>query len=73
VAGHLQRGPSYRLVDDGGVLNIATCVMKLTCSKLIKQPNWDKWLASKHLQLDQYDAQEMFGDPTAVDSDAAVF
>ncbi len=73
MAGHLQRGPSYRLVDDGGVLNVATRVMKLNCGKLIKQPDWDKWLVSEHLQLDQYDAQGMFGDPTMVDSDAAVF
>jgi hypothetical protein len=73
VAGHLGRGPSYWLVDDGGVLNVATCVMKLTHGKLIRQPDWDKWLASEHLQLDQYDAQGMFGDPTEVDSDAAVF
>jgi hypothetical protein len=73
VAEHLQRDPLYRLVDDGGVLNVATRVMKLTRGKLIKQPNWDKWLESKYLQLDQYDAQGMFGDPTEVDSDATVF
>jgi hypothetical protein len=46
--------------------------MKLTHGKLIKQPDWDEWLASEYLQLDQYDAQGMFGDPTEVDSDAAV-
>ncbi len=73
MAEHLRCDPPYRLVDDGGVLNVATRVMKLTHRKLIKQPNWDKWLESKYLQLDQYDAQGMFGDPTEVDSDAAVF
>jgi hypothetical protein len=57
----------------GGVLNTVTRVMKLTRGKLIKQPNWDAWLASEYLQLDQYNAQGMFGTPVAVDSDAAVF
>jgi hypothetical protein len=57
----------------GGVLNVVTHVMKLTHGKLIKQPDWDAWLASEYVQLDQYDAQGMFGAPTAVDSDAAVF
>jgi len=60
-------------VDDGGVLNTVTRVMKLTRGKLIKQPDWNEWLTSKYLQLDQYDAQGMFGTPTEVDSDAAVF
>ena len=70
---HLHRHPSYRVVDDGGVLNTVAHVMKLTRGKLIKQPDWDAWLASEYLQLDQYDAQGMFGTPVAVDSDAAVF
>ena len=70
---HLCHHPSYRVVDDGGVLNTVTRVMKLTRGKLIKQPGWDAWLASEYLQLDQYDAQGMFGTPVAVDSDAAVF
>jgi hypothetical protein len=70
---HLRRNPSYQLVDNGGVLNVNTCVMKLTRGKLIKQPDWDEWLASEYLQLDQYDAQGMFGYPMEVDSDAAVF
>ena len=70
---HLRRPPSYQIVDDGGVLNTVTRVMKLTHGKLIKQPNWDEWLASEYLQLDQYDAQGMFGTPVKVDSDAAVF
>ena len=65
--------PSYQVVDDGGVLNTVTRVMKLTRVKLIKQPNWDAWLASKYLQLDQYDAQSMFDTPVEVGSDAVVF
>jgi hypothetical protein len=47
--------------------------MKLTRGKLNKQPDWNKWLASEYVQLDQYDAQGIFGDPTEVNSDAAVF
>ncbi len=50
---HLRRHPSYRVVGNGGVLNTVTRVMKLTRGKLIKQPNWDAWLASDYLQLDQ--------------------
>jgi hypothetical protein len=61
------------IVDDGGVLYAVTRVMKITRGKLIKQPDWDEWLTSEYLQLDQYDAQGMFGDPVEVDSDAAVF
>ena len=45
----------------GDVLNVVTRVMRLTRGKLMKQPNWDEWQASKYLQLDQYDAQGMFG------------
>ncbi len=70
---HLCQPPSYQIVDDGGVLNSVSSVMKLTRGKLIKQPDWDEWLASEDLQLDQYDAQGMFGTPVEVDSDAAVF
>jgi hypothetical protein len=73
VADHLRRDPSYQLVDDGGVHNVVTRVMKLTRGKLIKQPNWNEWLASEYMQLDQYDAQGMLGDPTKVGSEAAVF
>ncbi len=70
---HLRRDPTYELVDDGGVLNIVTWIMKLTHGKLIKQPDWDELLPSKYMQFNQYDAQGMFGDPTGVDSNAAVF
>ncbi len=70
---HLCHHPSYRVVDDGGVLNTVTRVMKLTRGKLIKQPDWDAWLASEYLQLDQYNAQGMFGTPVEVNSDVAVF
>jgi hypothetical protein len=73
VADHLHRDPSYKIVNDEGVLDVITWIMKLTGGKLIKQPNWNEWLASEYVQLDQYDSQGMFGDPMEVDSNAAVF
>jgi hypothetical protein len=47
--------------------------MKLTRGKLIKGPNWMDWQDLEYLQLNQYNAQGMFGPPTLVDNDAAVF
>ena len=68
---------SYRIVqdeqDEHDILNSATKVMKLTCSKLHKQSDWDEWQASEFLQLDQYKQQYMFGDPIRAPSKEAVF
>ena len=47
--------------------------MKLTRGKLLKGPDWDEWQSSEYLQLNQYHTQGMFGTPTLVDDDAAVF
>jgi hypothetical protein len=47
--------------------------MRLTRGKLIKQDDWSNWQDSEFLQLDQYNAQGMFGDPVAVEKDDAVF
>jgi hypothetical protein len=64
VAEHLRTSkPLYKQVRSGDVLNVVTRVMRLTRGKLLKQPDWDEWQASKYLQLDQYDAQGMFGQP----------
>ena len=73
VASHLSKKPTYDLVDSGEVLNVVTRVMRLTRGKLLKQHDWEEWQASEFLQLDQYDAQGMFGLPVMVDSKAAVF
>jgi hypothetical protein len=73
VASHLFKKPTYDLVDSGEVLNVVTRVMRLTRGKLLKQHNWEEWQALEFLQLDQYDAQGMFGSPVMVDSKAAVF
>ncbi len=47
--------------------------MCLTRGKLLKQHDWEEWQESEFLQLDQYNAQGIFGLPVMVDSDAAVF
>jgi hypothetical protein len=47
--------------------------MRLTQGKLLCQDDWSTWQASEFLQLDQYDAQKMFGTPVAATSDNAVF
>jgi len=39
----------------------------------MKQPDWDEWQASEYLQLDQYDAQGMFGTPVPRMEDMSVF
>ncbi len=73
VAAHLQKTPTYDLVDSGEILNVVTRIMRLTRGKLLKQHDWAEWQASEFLQLDQYNAQGMFGTPVTVDSEAAVF
>ncbi len=60
-------------VDSGGVYNVVTKVMKLTRDKLIKGPIWSEWQDSEYLQLNQYYAQGLFGPPTLVNNNAAVF
>ncbi len=74
VAEHLTTcKPSYTLVNSGDVLNVTTRVMRLTRGKLLKQLDWDERQMSKYLQLDQYDAQGMFGQPVPQGDDMAVF
>jgi hypothetical protein len=74
VADHLRScKPSYELVDSGDVLNVITRVMRLTRGKLLKQPDWDEWQSLEYLQLNQYNAQEMFGQPVPINKKMAVF
>ena len=47
--------------------------MKLTRGKLLRQDDWSDWQTSEYLQLDQCDAQDMFGSPVVVESNEAVF
>ncbi len=73
VAEYFHKAPPYAVVGSGDVLNYITCVMKLTHGKLLCQDNWSAWQTSEFLQPDQYDAQNMSGSPTAVESNEAVF
>ncbi len=57
----------------GDVLNMVTRAMRLTRGKLLKQPDWDEWQTSDYLQLNQYDAQGMFGKPVLRVKDMSVF
>jgi hypothetical protein len=68
-----QCGPRYELVDSGDVLNCMTKAMRLTRGRLLKQSDWNEWQDSEFLQLDQYNKQQMFGNPVAVEEDDAVF
>ncbi len=58
---------------DGGILHYTTKAQRLTQGKLIKQDNWSDWNGSEFIQLDQYEAQGMFGEPHVVMSEEAVF
>jgi hypothetical protein len=73
VADYLQKAPPYKIVDDGDVLNYVTRVMKLTRGKLLQQNDWTDWQDSEYLQLNQYDAQGMFGTPVAASENDAIF
>ena len=73
VADYLRKAPPYQIVDDGDVLNYVTRVMKLTQGKLLQQTDWSEWQDSEYLQLDQYDAQGMFGPPVAAKEGDAIF
>ncbi len=60
-------------MESGNVLNYTTRIMKLTHGKLVNRDDWLAWQDSEYLQLDQYDAQSMLGDPVAAREDAAIF
>jgi hypothetical protein len=73
VVEHLQKQPSYMHINDGDVINCVTRAMKLTCGKLLQQTDWSDWQDSEYLQLDQYAAQGMFGEPVPTSGDDAIF
>ena len=60
-------------MDSGEVLNYVTRVMRLTRGKLLQQDDWSDWQSSKYLQLDQYNAQGMFGTRIPTSQEDAVF
>jgi hypothetical protein len=65
--------PKYSVVESGDILNYTTRIMKLTCGKLINRDDWLDWQDSEFLQLNQYNAQGMFGDPVDARDDYAIF
>jgi hypothetical protein len=50
-------------VWDGKVLHYVTRAQRLTRDHIIKQDDWEEWNSSEFMQLDQYEAQGMFGSP----------
>jgi hypothetical protein len=60
-------------VWDSKVLHYVTRAQRLTRGHLIKQDDWQEWNSSEFTQLNQYEAQGMFGSPQHVSSDNAVF
>ena len=73
VADYLRKAPPYEIVESGDVLNYVSRAMRLTRGKLLKQDDWSDWQGSEYLQLNQYDAQGMFGEPVAMSEEDAVF
>ena len=73
VAAHLLKAPPYRLITDGDVINCVTKAMKLTRGKLTQMEDWNDWLESEYLQLNQYHRQGMFGEPVAPKEGDAIF
>ncbi len=64
---------AYDIITSGAVRNYSTRVMRLTRGRLLQQNDWTDWQNSEFLQLNQYDDQHCFGDPTAVAHNDAVF
>jgi hypothetical protein len=60
-------------VWDGDALHYVTRDQHLTRGKLIKQDHWAELKASEYMQLDQYNAQGMFGELRYFTSNEAVF
>lgn len=60
-------------VYSGDVFNYVSLAMKFTRGKLIKEEDWPEWNSSEHSQLDQYEAQGMFGEPVPMTDKSAVF
>ena len=60
-------------MESGNVRNYVTRVMQLMRRKLLQQDDWSDWWELEYLQLDQYNAQGMFGTPAPLSEDNAVF
>jgi hypothetical protein len=60
-------------MESGNVRNYVTRVMQLMRRKLLQQDDWSDWWELEYLQLDQYNAQGMFGDLVAIEQDNVIF
>lgn len=65
--------PTTTIRWDGDVFNYISLAMKLTRGKLLKADDWNDWQKSEYTEVDQYDAQGMFGEPVPVTDKGAVF
>jgi hypothetical protein len=63
----------YDIELSGDVRNYTTRVMRLTRGCLLQQNDWTDWQHSEYLQLNQYNDQRCFQEPTHVEKDDAVF
>ena len=65
--------PTATIHRDGDVYIFVTKAMILRQGKLLKDEDWNVWQQSEFTQLDQYEAQGMFGDPIPVTDKGAIF
>lgn len=71
---HSIRHNEHQPIDEAPPLNNGVQVNKtigppLTRGRLMKRPDWNDWLNSEYLQLDQYETQNMFSEPTSLPTD----
>ena len=63
----------YDINHSGQVRYYVTCLMWLTWGKLFQQDDWVEWQNLEYLQLNQYNAQGIFGEPVLVNKAEAFF
>ena len=71
---HAIRHDETQQIDDAPPFDNGVQIHKamgppLTRKRLMTQPDWDDWFKSEHLQLDQYETQNMFSEPTSLPKD----
>ena len=65
--------PRFEQKWDGDVFNCVGVAMKLTRGNLLENDDWKEWRSPEWKQLDQYEAQAMFGEPVPAPEEAPVF
>ncbi len=71
---HAMQHDESKHIDEAPPLDNAVQIHKalgptLTRKRLMQQTDWDDWFKSEHLQLDQYETQNMFSEPTSLPKD----